>query len=139
MNRPEITRLDRELSAYVDEMFNGMGRRERLSALSLYVTGLLLDGDRKSIEPMAGRLVGDTGFAKKKGAHSVGVSRQYSGTLGRVDNCQVAVSLHLASEHGSACAGMRLHLPEGRRPSREGRGSGGRRVPLRGPWGRTSE
>lgn len=37
----------------------------------------------------------DTGFAMK-GSHSVGVARQYSGTFGRVDNCQVAVSLHLA-------------------------------------------
>jgi SRSO17 transposase len=54
----------------------------------------------------------DTGFPKK-GEHSVGVARQYSGTLGRVDNCQVATSLHLAGEAGSACIGMRLYLPEG--------------------------
>jgi SRSO17 transposase len=159
MNRREIARLDRELTAYIDEMLEGMGRKERRHAMGSYVTGLLLDGDRKSIEPMAARLVDDsdeiqamrqrlqqavtvadwsdaeiwkrlamkverefpgvealviddTGFAKK-GAHSVGVSRQYSGTLGRVDNCQVAVSLHLASERGSACAGMQLYLPEG--------------------------
>src|SRR6185436_11709905 len=110
------------------------------------MTGLLLDGDRKSITPMAGRLVDDageieamrqrlqqavtvatwadevmcgrlatkldqelpgieafvlddTGFGKC-GDHSVGVQRQYSGTLGRVDRCQVAVSLHLAGQHG---------------------------------------
>lgn len=122
------------------------------------MTGLLLDGDRKSIAPMAGRLVDavdeveamrqrlqqavvvatwsdadvlarlarkldkelpgieafvidDTGFAKK-GEHSVGVQRQYSGTLGRVDNCQVAVSLHLAGEQGSGMIGYRLFLPE---------------------------
>jgi SRSO17 transposase len=158
MNRREIARLDRELSTYVDELLDGMGRKERVRAMGWYITGLLLDGERKSIEPMAARLVDDageiqamrqrlqqavtvsdwsdaeiwkrlamkverelpgvealviddTGFAKK-GAHSVGVSRQYSGTLGRIDNCQVAVSLHLASERGSACAGMQLYLPE---------------------------
>lgn len=126
--------------------------------MKLYVTGLLLDGERKSIEPMAARLVDsasevqamrqrlqqavvvadwaerevfariaakvenelpgiealvidDTGFPKK-GKHSVGVQRQYSGTLGRTENCQIATSLHLAGEHGSACIGLRLYLPE---------------------------
>ncbi len=53
----------------------------------------------------------DTGFAKK-GPWSPGVQRQYSGTLGRVDNCQVATSLHLATDTLSACIGMRLFLPE---------------------------
>ena len=123
-----------------------------------YITGLLLDGERKSIEPIAARLVedatqieamrqrlqqcvvvsawdeatvfarlaqvldrelpevtafvvDDTGFPKK-GRHSVGVARQYSGTLGRTDNCQIATSLHLAGERGSGCIGMRLYLPE---------------------------
>ena len=39
------------------------------------------------------QIIDDTGFAKK-GTHSVGVARQYSGTLGRVDNCQVEVTSH---------------------------------------------
>jgi SRSO17 transposase len=146
------------LEKFLWEMFQGLGRRERLEAISWYVTGLLLDGERKSIEPMAGRLVDDageisamrqrlqecvsisswsdetvcsrlarkveselpgveafviddTGFPKK-GTHSVGVQRQYSGTLGRQDNCQVATSLHLAGEHGSACIALRLYLPD---------------------------
>lgn len=55
-------------------------------------------------------VIDDTGFPKK-GRHSVGVQRQYSGTLGRIDNCQVAASLHMASELGGACIGMRLALP----------------------------
>jgi len=157
MNRRELARLDRDLSEYLDTMLAGMGRVERVAAMRSYVTGLLLEGERKSIAPMAARLVDstaeveamrqrlqqavviaswsddemfgrlgskvdaelpgieafvvdDTGFAKK-GSHSVGAARQYSGTLGRVDNCQVAVSLHLAGEAGSACVGFGLYLP----------------------------
>jgi len=53
----------------------------------------------------------DTEFAKS-GKYSVGVARQYSGTLGRTDNCQVAVSLHLADANGSSCIAMHLYLPE---------------------------
>jgi SRSO17 transposase len=158
MNQRELQQLDRELTAYLESMIVGMGRPERRQAMADYVTGLLIDGERKSIEPMAGRLVDqkseiqgmrqrlqqcvtvstwsddemllrlavkaeaelpgveawvvdDTGFPKK-GNHSVGVQRQYSGTLGRKDNCQVAASLHLASERGSVCMGMQLYLPE---------------------------
>jgi SRSO17 transposase len=53
----------------------------------------------------------DTGFAKK-GSHSVGVAHQYCGRLGKTDNCQVAVSLSLASVHGSLPVGYRLYLPQ---------------------------
>jgi SRSO17 transposase len=56
-------------------------------------------------------VVDDTGFPKQ-GAHSVGVARQYSGTLGKVGNCQVAVSLHQVGEQGHAVLGWRLYLPE---------------------------
>ncbi len=158
MNRREIEWLDRKLSGFIESMVAEMGRPERRRAMKWYIVGLLLDGERKSIEPMAARLVDseseiqamrqrlqqavtvatwgddelfrrlalkldgelpgveamvidDTGLPKK-GIHSVGVQRQYSGTLGRIDNCQVAVSLHLAGEAGSGCIGMRLFLPE---------------------------
>ena len=56
-------------------------------------------------------IVDDTGFPKK-GAHSVGVARQYCGQLGKQDNCQVAVSLSLASRHGSLPIAYRLYLPK---------------------------
>lgn len=56
-------------------------------------------------------IVDDTGFPKK-GRHSVGVARQYCGQLGKQDNCQVAVSLSLASRRGSVPIDWRLYLPQ---------------------------
>lgn len=55
-------------------------------------------------------IVDDTGFPKK-GIHSVGVTRQYCGVLGKQDNCQVAVSVSLACEQGSLPVAWRLYLP----------------------------
>lgn len=112
--------------------------------------GVLLDGRRKSVEPMAARLgedgnrqalahsitsspwdaayvrarlawrmqdvvdaealiVDDTGFLKD-GDASACVSRQYTGTAGKVTNCQVGVSLHLAREMAPAAVNWRLFL-----------------------------
>jgi len=56
-------------------------------------------------------IIDDTGFPKK-GKHSVGVARQYCGQLGKQDNCQVAVSLSLASVHGSLPIAYQLYLPK---------------------------
>ena len=55
-------------------------------------------------------IIDDTGFPKK-GRHSVGVSRQYCGVLGKQDNCQVAVSVSLACEQGSLPVAWQLYLP----------------------------
>lgn len=158
MTPEQISRVGAELEEFLGYITHQMGRSERREALANYMRGLLLDGERKSMVPIAKRLaaapgdseairqqlqqaitianwdewelfrrlalrvedklpgldafvIDDTGFPKK-GKHSVGVQRQYSGTMGRVDNCQVAASLHLASEAGGACIGMRLFLPE---------------------------
>jgi SRSO17 transposase len=64
-----------------------------------------------SAKRVAAYCVDDTGF-EKKGSLSVGVQRQYSGTLGKIGNCQVAVSLHGVSDDFSACLGARLYLPK---------------------------
>lgn len=150
--------LREKVFSFIGELCQGMGRTESRDALHVYAVGLLVDGARKSIQPMAGRLArepaeveairqrlqeavafspwddetfrgrlalkierglpgleaficDDTGFPKK-GTHSPGVKRQYSGTLGRTDNCQIAVGLHMAGEMTGACIGMRLYLPE---------------------------
>jgi SRSO17 transposase len=56
-------------------------------------------------------IVDDTGV-RKDGRHSPGVKRQWSGTLGKIDNCQVTVSLHAAGERGTLPLGWSLYLPE---------------------------
>jgi len=56
-------------------------------------------------------IVDDTGYPKK-GKHSVGVSRQYCGQLGKQENCQVAVSLSIATDIGSIPIDYRLYLPK---------------------------
>jgi len=140
------------LERFLADLLAPVGRSERRHWGSVYVRGLLLDGERKSIEPIAARLpegnvqalqqfvgqspwewgpiwellgkrmtseleaepawvIDDTGFPKQ-GEHSVGVARQYSGTLGKTGNCQIAVSLHHVGENGSTALNWRLYLPE---------------------------
>jgi SRSO17 transposase len=62
-------------------------------------------------EPVQVWIIDDTGFPKK-GRHSVGVARQYCGQLGKQDNCQVAVSLSVATHQGSLPVAYRLYLPK---------------------------
>ncbi|MET8436770.1 IS701 family transposase [Streptomyces sp900116325] len=140
-----------DLEAFTTEMFDGFFRADQRRWGQVYVRGLLLDGRRKSVEPMAARLgedgnrqalahfvttspwdpahvrarlawrmhdvigpealiVDDTGFLKD-GDASACVSRQYTGTAGKVTNCQVGVSLHLARDHASAAVNWRLFMP----------------------------
>jgi SRSO17 transposase len=56
-------------------------------------------------------VIDDTGIAKD-GRHSPGVKRQYSGTLGKIGNCQIAVSVHAVGARGTLPLGWRLYLPE---------------------------
>ncbi|GHE28943.1 DDE transposase [Kitasatospora indigofera] len=140
-----------DLEAFTAEMFEAFTRADQHRWGQAYVRGLLLDGRRKSVEPMAARLgedgnrqalahfvtsspwspaqvrarlawrmheaikpsaliVDDTGFLKD-GDASACVSRQYTGTAGKVTNCQVGVSLHLARDHASTPVNWRLFLP----------------------------
>ena len=72
-------------------------------------------------------VVDETGFLKK-GAHSAGVARQYTGTAGRVENSQVGVFLAYGSRKGQALIDRRLYLPE-----RWAADAGARAAPPRSP------
>jgi SRSO17 transposase len=71
-------------------------------------------------DPAAVLVIDETGFLKK-GPKSVGVARQYSGTAGRIENCQIGVFLAYASPQGGAFLDRALYLPRawaGDRPRR---------------------
>jgi SRSO17 transposase len=72
--------------------------------LRAYVIARLGDAD-------AVLVLDETGFVKK-GTKSVGVQRQYSGTAGRIENCQIGVFLGYASRHGHTLIDRALYLPE---------------------------
>jgi len=152
MTEAQAVRCRKRLEQFLVDLLEPVGRSERRHWGEVYVRSLLLDGERKSIEPLATRLpegnvqamqqfigqspwewspvwerlgkrmtaeleldaawvVDDTGFPKQ-GTHSVAVERQYSGTLGKTGNCQVAVSVHHVGEQGNVPLGWRLYLPE---------------------------
>jgi SRSO17 transposase len=150
MRPAELAQARGQLVAFAAEMLGSLPRSDQRRWGETYLRGLMLDGRRKSIEPMAARLEGgdeqclqqfvnqspwewepvrerlaarmqdaiaplawiidDTGFPKA-GRYSVGVARQYSGTLGKVGNCQIGVSISAASEGGSCPLTWRLFLP----------------------------
>jgi SRSO17 transposase len=135
-------------------------KRQRAS-FAMYALGLLNDGERKSMEPIASRacgdpasthavherlihflaaspwpdepvrryaaryavdamrrhgsirtwIVDDTGFLKQ-GTLSPGVQRQYTGSAGKTTNCQIGVSLVVATEHAHVATDFRLYIPE---------------------------
>jgi SRSO17 transposase len=109
------------------ERKNGWQLAEHLGQLNPYRLQHLLDRavwDADLITQQLGRFVlkhlgapegvavlDETGFLKK-GEHSCGVKRQYTGTAGRVENCQVGVFLSYASHHGQALLDRELYLPK---------------------------
>lgn len=153
MGAEELRRLRPESESFPDRYAPVFGRPEAHVHGRRFVQGLLLGGDRRSVENIAeaidGRVVrslqtfvtdaprsgdavltelrqqvteewGDpeavviadeTGFPKK-GVKSVGVKRQYSGTLGRVENCRVGVFLGYHATGGHAVVDRRPSLPE---------------------------
>lgn len=138
------------MDTFVGEVFSSLKRKDQRATAGVYIQGLMLDGRRKSMQPMAQRLkvdhqrlqqfvttspwdvstvrkalsckacdlitpdawvIDDTGFVKD-GDGSPCVARQYSGTVGKVGNCQIAVSVHAASDAASAPLDWRLFVPE---------------------------
>jgi SRSO17 transposase len=90
------------------------GMQRLLSTAEWDVDGVRDDLREYVVEALGmpnGVLVADeTGFLKK-GTHSVGVKRQYSGTAGRVENCQMGVFLGYASDKGHALIDREVYLP----------------------------
>lgn len=153
MNTREMDSLRDRLEQFLaGVLFPALSRSQQRHWGSVYVRGVLLDGERKSVGAMAERMpdgneqamqqfvsqstwsfvpvrqrlaqymepllpadgvivVDETGFPKW-GRHSVAVARQYSGTLGKVGNCQVAVSIHYATRAGSLPLDFQLYLPK---------------------------
>jgi SRSO17 transposase len=147
----ELATIRGRLEAFAEDLFASLPRTDQRARGQCYLRGLMLEGRRKSIEPMAARLgevhyqalhhfvavsswdwqpvrrrlaerligaleptawvVDDTGFPKD-GDCSVGVQRQYSGTLGKTANCQLGVSVNAITEHASCPLGWRLFVPE---------------------------
>jgi SRSO17 transposase len=87
---------------------------QQFLADSPWQPGLLVRACAERVAPEIGVLawvVDDTGIVKQ-GKHSPGVKRQYSGTLGKIGNCQITVSLHAAGARGTLPLGWSLYLPE---------------------------
>src|SRR4051794_15445909 len=149
MTPEELAAVRERLEEFAAEVFAPLSRSDQRVKGQTYLRGLLLDGRRKSMQPMAERLgvdhqglqqfvssstwavepvrerlarraieviapdawvVDDTGFVKD-GLASPGVARQYSGTLGKVANCQIGVSVHAVTDAASCPLSWRLFLP----------------------------
>ncbi len=153
-----------QFTNFITPLVAGLGRSERRRAATHYVEGLLMPGQRKSIEPMAERLgvdsqalqqlvtsspwsdetvwrairqeviphlepleawvVDETGWVKQ-GRHSVGVSHQYCGAVGKQANCQVSVELVVSDGWVTAPLAGRLYLPESWTQDRQRRAAAG--------------
>lgn len=158
MDARTLSKLRKDLTSFLDDVVGTLGHARRRRWCETYVRGLLLDGHRKSIEPLAARLrvieqgaedyeqalqqflnqspwdaqavrdglqtwiarqfgtdgvliLDDTGFPKQ-GTHSVGVARQYTGTLGKIASCQVAVTLQFATARDVVGLDAKLYLPQ---------------------------
>jgi SRSO17 transposase len=87
---------------------------QQFLADSPWEPGLLVRACVERVAPEIGVtawVVDDTGIVKE-GKHSPGVKRQYSGTLGKIGNCQVTVSVHAVGARGTLPLGFSLYLPE---------------------------
>ena len=159
MNQSDIDELALRAGEFMAHIGRALGSAPQRKRFGEYALGLLLPGERKSMEPIAARLdpdhpmarfktiqrfIGctewddhavrraayewarpvlersgpvvawifdDTGFLKQ-GKSSVFVQRQYSGTAGKVCNCQVAVSMSIATEAVSMPVDYDLYMPE---------------------------
>jgi hypothetical protein len=97
---------------------------QRLLATARWDPDQLRDGLRALVverrgDPSAVLVVDETGFFNKKGSHSAGVARQYTGTAGRIENAQVGVFLAYGTSAGVALVDRALYLPKAWTQDRE--------------------
>src|SRR6266568_5147038 len=99
---------------YVDGLASVIGHADRVGPLRDYCTGLMLPGDRKSVEPLAAKTdPGRMAAQHQSLLHFVG-NAEWSDerVLGKQANCQVAVTLSVANHHASLPVAYRLYLPK---------------------------
>jgi SRSO17 transposase len=104
--QPTLFRLEQTPACYES--------MQQFLADSPWDPALLLRACAERVAPAIGVrawVVDDTGIVKD-GQHSPGVKRQYSGTLGKIGNCQITVSVHAVGERGTLPLGWSLYLPE---------------------------
>jgi SRSO17 transposase len=111
MERMEEEINDSEYRAYQHFISNSKwSYQELISRLSLDASKVMLENKKKSRVP-TGYLIDESSHLKK-GKESVGVSNQYAGVAGKVDNCQVAVYSSLVNDTRATIVNERLFLPE---------------------------
>jgi SRSO17 transposase len=102
----------REMQHAHDRMINLVSRSEWADApVRREAVGYALDAVKARGEQVEVSIIDDTGFLKQ-GKHSPGVHRQYTGSAGKTANCQVAVSLTVASRSTHVPVDMELYLPQ---------------------------
>jgi SRSO17 transposase len=149
------------MATFIGKVGSCLRDKRKRASFAMYAQGILADGDRKSVEPIAARASGDPALVRayterllhfvtdaqwddhavrrvaadhaieamaaqepvgvfivddtgmlKQGTHSVGVQRQYTGSAGKITNCQIAVTLSVATRHDAVPIDVALYLPQ---------------------------
>jgi SRSO17 transposase len=100
----KITSFPMQITFYCNRYFQNVSPIIRVDVLRTYISHALAD-------PGGVLVIDETGFLKK-GGKSAGVQRQYSGTAGRIENCQIGVFLSYASPRGHTLLDRELYLPK---------------------------
>jgi SRSO17 transposase len=98
---------EQNFMAYLERLTAAVGHADRHEPLRVYLEGLLLPGDRKSVEPMAARIDPRNVRSRHQSMHHFVATAP-----GKQENCQVAVTISLANELMAVPAAYRLYLPE---------------------------
>ena len=96
------------LEEYFQRIGAVLGEDSRRGPFAIYAQYALCAMTQR--EPIEAWIIDDTGFLKQ-GKHSVGVQRQYTGSAGKITNCQIGVSLSLATRTEHLSIDFELHLP----------------------------